>query len=169
MDVRVNFEFLSPGVQDAEEADFCTEMLGIARNFEKGFGTGAKQEIVEDLLVLQNQGGQMTGKREDHMGVASREQFLTTRFDPAVAGSRLTLWTMSVAAAVIRDGGPMPAASALVDVTAESGGATPRNGPQDFDVLPADPLAASFDECFSGSADEIGHLQRWPAHLLLLR
>jgi hypothetical protein len=45
MDVRVNFEFLRPGVQDAEEADFCTEMLGIARNFEKGFGTGAKQEI----------------------------------------------------------------------------------------------------------------------------
>jgi hypothetical protein len=34
-------------VQDGEEADFCTEMLGIARNFERGFGTGAKQEIVE--------------------------------------------------------------------------------------------------------------------------
>ena len=41
----------------AEEADFCTEVLGIARNFEKGFGTGAKQEIVEDLLVLQHQRG----------------------------------------------------------------------------------------------------------------
>jgi hypothetical protein len=144
-------------------------VLGITRDFDKGFGTGAKQEIVEDLLVLQNQGGQMTGKREDHMSVARGEQFLTTRFDPAVTGSRLTLWTMAVGAAVIRDGGPMPAASALVDVTAESGGATPRNGPQDFDVLPADPLAASFDECFSRCADEIGHLQRWPANLLLLR
>jgi len=48
---------LSPGVQNAEEADFCTEMLGIARDFEKGFGSGAKQEIVEDFLVLQHQGG----------------------------------------------------------------------------------------------------------------
>ena len=76
---------------------------------------------------------------------------------------------MSVAAAVIRDGGPMPAAGALVDMTAESGGATPRNGPQDFDVLPADPVTASFDECFSRSADDIGHLEEWPAHLLLLR
>ncbi len=111
----------------------------------------------------------MTGKREDHMNVARREQFLTTRFDPAVTGSRLTFWTMSVPAAVIRDGGPKPAAGALVDMTAESGGATPRNGPQDFDVLPADPVTASFDECFSGSADDIGHLEEWPAHLLLLR
>jgi hypothetical protein len=81
--------------------------------------------------------------------------------DPAVARSGLTLWTMSVPAAVIRDGGPKPAAGALVDVTAESGGATPRNGPQDFDVLPADPLTASFDECFSRGADDIGHLEEW--------
>ena len=54
MDMRVNFEFLTPGVQHAEEADFCAEMLGIA-GFEKGFGAAAKQEIVDDLLVLQDQ------------------------------------------------------------------------------------------------------------------
>ena len=35
MDMRVNVEFLTPGVQDAEKTDFCTEMLGIARDFEK--------------------------------------------------------------------------------------------------------------------------------------
>jgi len=42
MDMRVKFEFLTPGMQDAEKADFCTEMLGITRNFQKRFGTGAK-------------------------------------------------------------------------------------------------------------------------------
>jgi hypothetical protein len=66
MYMRVKFEFLSPAVQHAEEADFSTEMLGIARDFQKGFRTGAKQEIVEDLLVLQDQRGQMTRKREAH-------------------------------------------------------------------------------------------------------
>jgi hypothetical protein len=30
-------------------------MLRIARHFEKSFGTGAEQETVEDLLVLQHQ------------------------------------------------------------------------------------------------------------------
>ena len=58
--MRVHFEFLTPGVQHAEEADLCTEMFGIVSDFEKGFRTGAKQEIVNDLLVLQRQRGQMT-------------------------------------------------------------------------------------------------------------
>src|ERR1700693_3861747 len=55
MHMRVKFEFLTPGMQHAEEADFRAEMLWIASNFEKRFRTGAKQKIVDDLLVLQRQ------------------------------------------------------------------------------------------------------------------
>jgi hypothetical protein len=63
----------------------------------------------------------------------------------------------------------MPAASALIEMAAECGGTTVPNGPQDFEMLPADPVAVSFDECSSCSADQIGHLQRWPRHLAGLR
>ena len=35
-----------------EEANFRTEVSRIASDFEKGFGTGAEQETVEDVLVL---------------------------------------------------------------------------------------------------------------------
>ena len=63
----------------------------------------------------------------------------------------------------------MPAAGALIEMTAECGGATARNGQQHFDVLPAEPLAISFDEGSSRAADEIGHLEGRPAHLFLLR
>ena len=52
MDMRMNFEFLAPSVQYAEEANLCAEMFRIACHFEKGFRTGAEQETVEDLLVL---------------------------------------------------------------------------------------------------------------------
>jgi hypothetical protein len=62
----------------------------------------------------------------------------------------------------------MSAASAFIEMAAERGGATPQNGQQHFDMLPGDPLTASFDECVSCSADEIGHLERWPVHLLVL-
>jgi hypothetical protein len=55
MDMRVKFEFLTPGMQHAEETDFCAEMLWITRNLEKRFRSGAKQEIVDDLFVLQCQ------------------------------------------------------------------------------------------------------------------
>ena len=61
----------------------------------------------------------------------------------------------------------MSAASALIEMSAERGGATPRNRQEHFDVLPADPLTASFDECVSRSADQIGHLEGWPVHLLI--
>ena len=63
----------------------------------------------------------------------------------------------------------MAAASAFIDMPAERGGTTPGNSQEHFDVLPGDPLAASFDEYASRSADQIGHLQRWPVHLLILR
>ena len=163
----MELEFLSPAVQHTEEADFCTEMLGIAGHFEKGFRTGAKQEIVEDLLVLQDQGGQMTRKREDHMDVARWEKLLATCCEPAIASSCLTLRAVPISARVVGDGA-MSAASALIEMSAERGGATPRNRQEHFDVLPADPLTASFDEGVSRSADQIGHLEGWPVHLLVL-
>ena len=34
MYVWMKFELLTPGVQHTEEADFCTEMLGFASDFE---------------------------------------------------------------------------------------------------------------------------------------
>jgi hypothetical protein len=76
---------------------------------------------------------------------------------------------MTIATAVIGDGGTMSAAHALIEMTTESGGTTTPNGPQYFHVLPTEPVAVSFDECLSGSADDIGHLQRRPVHLLLVR
>ena len=62
-----------------------------------------------------------------------------------------------------------PQPGAFVEVTAESGGATPRNGQQHFDMLPADPPSASFDEGVSRSADEIGNFEDGPVHLLVLQ
>jgi len=103
------------------------------------------------------------------MDVACREKFLLTRSDPPFPSSSLTLRAVPVSAAVIRDGGAMPAAGALIDMTAECGGTTARNGQKHFDMLPADPLAISFDKSSSRGADKIGHLEGRPTHLLFLR
>ena len=168
MDMGMEPELLIPGMQHGEEADFRAEVFRIASDFEKCFCTGAEQQIVDDFLVLQGQWSKLRRKCEDHMDVARREKFSLTCGDPAFAGRGLTLRAVSIAAAVVGDGGTMPAAGALIEMTAECGGATPRNGQQHFDVLPAEPLAISFDEGSSRAADEIGHLQGRPAHLLLL-
>ena len=167
MYMRVKFEFLTPGMQHAEEANLCAKMFGIAGNFEECFCTGSEQEIVDDFLVLQDQRSQMTRKREDHMGVLRWKKFPATFF-PTFASSCLTLRAMAISTGIERDGA-MSAASAFIEMPAERGGTTPCNGQEHFDVFPGNPLTASFDESVTRSLNQIGHLQRWPVHLLVLR
>src|SRR5260370_38212677 len=101
------------------------------------------------------------------MDVARREKLSLTCGDPAFPSRGRTLRAVSISAGVVRDGGAIPAAGALIEMTAECGGATARNGQQYFAVLPAEPLAISFDEGSSRGADEIGHLEGGPAHLFV--
>src|ERR1700730_11431362 len=101
------------------------------------------------------------------MDVARREKFSLPCGDPAFPGRGLTLRAVAISAAVVGDNGTMPAAGAFIEMAAECSGTTPRNGEQYFDVLPAEPLAISFDESSSRAADEIGHLEGRPAHLFL--
>src|SRR5215469_7156305 len=65
---------------------------------------------------------------------------------------------MAIAATVIRDGSAMPTTRALIDVTAECGGATACNGKQDFDVRPTEPPTVALDESSACGADQVGHL-----------
>src|SRR5260370_30521497 len=123
MDMGMEPELLIPGMQHGEEAKFRTEVSGIASDFEKCFRTGAEQQIVDDFLILQDQWRELRRKREDHMDVARREKFSLTCGDPAFTGRGLTLWAVSIAAAVVGDGGTMPAAGAFVKMAAECGGA----------------------------------------------
>jgi len=145
-------------VQDTEEADFRSQVPGIARNFEKSFGTGAEQQTVDDLFILQGQRSQPVWKREDYMDVARREKLSSACCDPPLPGRGLTLRAVAIATAVIGDGGAMPATGALIEMTAQSGGAATPNRPQYLDMLPAEPRTISFDESSSRAADEIGHL-----------
>ena len=100
------------------------------------------------------------------MDIVRRKKFSLTRGNPSFAGTRLTLRAVPVAAGVVRDGA-MYAASAFIEMAAECGSATPCNGQQHFDMLPTDPLTVSLDECVARDADEIGHLEGWPAHLFV--
>src|SRR6202158_4719638 len=103
------------------------------------------------------------------MDVARGEKLLTTRFEPTVAGVGLTLRAVPIAAAVVGDGRTVPAVGALIEMPAQSGGATARDGSQHFEVLPGDPLAASFDECVSSCVNKIRHFEWRPVHLFALR
>src|SRR6202011_6258805 len=114
MDMGMESKLLTPGVQHGEEAEFCAEVSRVASDFEKSFRTGAEQQIVDDFLILQDQWRELRRKREDHMDVARREKFSLPCGDPAFAGRGLTLRAVSIAAAVVGDGGTMPAAGGFI-------------------------------------------------------
>jgi hypothetical protein len=100
------------------------------------------------------------------MEIARREKVSLTRSDPTVPSGSLTLRAVSISAAIEGDGA-MPATDAFIEMATQSGGTTTLNGSQYFHVLPTKPVAVLFDEHLSRSADDIGHLQRRPAHLFL--
>jgi len=103
------------------------------------------------------------------MDVARGEKFLTTRLEPTVASVGLTLCAVPITATVVGDGRTVPAVGALIEMPAQGGGATARDSPQHFEVLPGDPFTVAFDEGASRGANQIGHLEWWPVHLFALR
>jgi len=52
----------------------------------------------------------------------------------------------------------MSTASALIDMTAEGGGTTARDGPQDLEMSPAEPVTVALNEVYACAANDIGHL-----------
>src|ERR1700676_259593 len=80
------------------------------------------------------------------MHVLRRKKFPATLLEPTFASARLTLRAVPISTRVVGDGA-MSAARALIEMSAEHGRATPRNGQQHFDMLPGDPPTASFVSC----------------------
>ena len=98
VDVRMMLERLSPGMEHAQETDLSAEMLGIGGNLHQSRGAGAKQKVVDDLLVLQRQPRQLVGNGEDDMDVVHRQQFPAASGEPPVARVGLALWAVPGAA-----------------------------------------------------------------------
>src|SRR5271166_4715563 len=71
MDMGMKLEPLIPGVEHAEETDLSAQMSGIASHFEQGGGAGAKQQVVDELLVLQGKLCQFPRQSENDMHVGS--------------------------------------------------------------------------------------------------
>ncbi len=100
-------------------------------------------------------------EREDDVDVRHVEQVPLARVEPALPRLRLALRAVPVSARVIRDD-LMPAGATPIEMPAERGGATARNGSQHGSLLHAQPRML-LDEGVTLRVEEIGHLHRRPA------
>src|ERR1700737_1600829 len=145
VDVRMMEQILAPGMQDRKEPDLRSQVFGISSYLQKSFRTGAEQEVIEDLLVLQRQLGELVRQSEDNMNIGDRQKLILTSPDPLVASPALTLGAMAIAAAVKGDGA-IAAARALIPMSAECCGTAACDGPEHFPVGPvAQPAGVSVE------------------------
>src|ERR1035441_5750926 len=112
---------LVPAVEHAEEAYLGPKMPGIASDRKQGLGAGMKEQVVNQPLVLQCERGEFPRQGEDGVYIASGQQFLFPRLEPAPARVALAARAMAVSARVIRDGS-MSAVRALIAMSAQRGG-----------------------------------------------
>ena len=58
MYVGMNLEVLTPGMEHTEKTDVRSQMLRIAGHFEHRRCAGAKEQIVQQPLVLEDESGE---------------------------------------------------------------------------------------------------------------
>src|SRR6266699_993865 len=153
-------------MEDGEEADVRSQVARISGYLEQGLGTGAEQEVIEDLLVLQRQWGELVRQSKDHVDIGDGQKFTLPSHNPLVASATLTLWAMAITATVI-GGGAIPTARALVAMPAENRGTAARNRAQYFPMGPMEPAEVAVDEAIALGANDIGHLEEGPSHFFL--
>jgi hypothetical protein len=150
-------------MEHRKKADLGSKMLGVEGNLEKSFGTGPKQQIVEELLVLQHEGRELVRQGKHYVEVADGEQFFLASREPAPTSRDLTLGTVPIATGVENDD-PMATTGALMEVSTQDCGTAVGNSAEHLLVHPVDPIPVVGDEVFALCPYNVGHLQVWPIH-----
>src|ERR1700689_395212 len=94
-------EGLSPAMQDGEETDLRSEMLGIGRDGSHGFSRGLEEDAVDHLLVLVGDRADLRWHSKDHVKITDPQKFGLAVLDPLRPSQRLAFWAMSVGATVV--------------------------------------------------------------------
>ncbi len=136
MHVRMSDQRLSPGVEDAEHANLCSEMSRIGGDLSKCGGARLKEPRVQLGAIPIHQGQERMREREDDVHIRHVEQLPFTGVEPALPRLRLTLRAVPIATRVIGDG-LMAARAASVDVSAEGRSPAAHNGAEHRSLLHA--------------------------------
>jgi len=94
MDMRMDLQILSPGVQHAEESDLGAEMFGIGGDLQQRRGAGTEQKVIDDFLVLQGEPREFVRKSKHDMHVLYGQQLFIAIGEPLIAGVGLAFGTV---------------------------------------------------------------------------
>ena len=101
MDVRVELEGLTPGVQHGQHAGLRTQVIGIGSHLEDGLGGTPQQQVVHNPAIGQRDRVEGIREREDQVEVRYREQLTGAGVQPPGRLRGLAGGAMAVAAGVV--------------------------------------------------------------------
>jgi hypothetical protein len=159
VDMGMMHQRRSPGVQHGGDADAGAEVTGIGGDRQQRLGRGAEQQIVDDGLVVEGDGGDLGRHGEDDVEVSDWQEIGLARGQPRARRRTLALGAVPVAAAVIGDP-PVAAVFTGFDVTTEGGGAAMLDRRHDFEVMQAQVPGMAGPIGGAGGTEDIGDLQR---------
>lgn len=150
-------------MKHGEKSDVGAEMFGIGRNAPEGLGGGAKEGVVNDLLILSGNGGNAVGQGENHMEIGNRQKLGLMPLQPLSFSERLTLRAVTVAARVVADPA-MATVVALIDVAAENGRSTHLDGMHDASLLGAHAVGIALTIGGTMQTEDVGKFELRPVH-----
>ena len=163
VDVRVELQGLSPGVQHSDQAGVGAKVVGIGGHLEHGCSGGAEQQAIDDPGIGQGDRAQDIRQREDEMEVRHGEQLCSAGFRPPCRGRGLTGGAVAVAAGVVGDL-LMPALGALQDMTAQGRGSAGGQVFQGAALLGRESPVVLAQKLVIGAADDLGHREPRSVH-----
>ena len=156
-------QVLTPGMQDADHTDLCSQVFRIGCDFQQGLRAGGEQQIVKQARVFQGQHIEFVGHGEHDMEVTGGQEFAFAGRQPALASLCLALGAVPVSARVVGDG-LMTSVRAGIAMTAQRCGAAAQNGPKRFELLKAKAGSIPIQEAIAVRAKNVGHLEGGPSH-----
>ena len=101
--VGMEMKILAPGVEHTEETGLGAEVLGIGSDGQESLRGGAKQDVIDDLLILQSEGGHLLGQSEDYVEIGDRQQLGLPLLEPFLTSLTLAFGAVPVAAGTVED------------------------------------------------------------------
>jgi hypothetical protein len=101
MQVGVQMQVLTPGMEHGQEADGCAQESRVCRSLQQSLGGGAEQDGVGLSVVLKRQAADLIGQSEHDVEIGDREKLGLPLLEPSCACRGLALWAMAIAAGVI--------------------------------------------------------------------
>lgn len=82
MQMRVMLQSLTPSMQQGDEADLGTQVLGSGCDGAQGLGGGVKQNVIDRGFILVRDDGDRFGQREDNVEVLNGNEVGLAIFQP---------------------------------------------------------------------------------------